>query len=103
MDFTDVIKTMKEDPSRRFARMGWNGKNMFVYLTCGKKIPESDWLGPKECIMSKDVMQDDGVVITEHFVQINPHIDMKTADGSIIVGWLATQTDMLKDDWYEVR
>jgi hypothetical protein len=32
-------------------------------------------------------------------VRINPHIDMKAADGSIVVGWLASQTDMLAEDW----
>lgn len=35
MDFGDVIKAMKSDPTRRFARKGWNGKNMHIYLTVG--------------------------------------------------------------------
>jgi hypothetical protein len=36
----------------------------------------------------------------EHGTKINylPHIDMKTADGSC-VPWLASQTDILADDW----
>jgi hypothetical protein len=33
---------------------------------------------------------------------INPHIDMKTATGEMQPGWLASQTDMLADDWMEV-
>ena len=24
---------------------------------------------------------------------------MKSADGSLVIGWLASQTDMLSDDW----
>lgn len=28
------------------------------------------------------------------------YIDMKAADGSMVVGWLASQADMLSDDWY---
>ncbi len=32
-------------------------------------------------------------------VRICPHIDMKAADGSYVVGWLASQTDLLSDDW----
>jgi hypothetical protein len=28
-----------------------------------------------------------------------PYITMKTADGSIVMGWLASQPDMLADDW----
>jgi hypothetical protein len=35
-------------------------------------------------------------------VKINPHIDMKASDGSIVIGWLASQTDMLSDDWFIV-
>jgi len=34
---------------------------------------------------------------------ILPHLDMKTADGSIQIGWLASQTDMLADDWRVVE
>jgi hypothetical protein len=30
-----------------------------------------------------------------------PHIDMRTADGKI-VPWLASQTDVLADDWASV-
>jgi len=32
-------------------------------------------------------------------VDINPHIDMFTADGSMQPGWLASQADMLATDW----
>lgn len=102
MKFGEVIELMKADPSRRFARIGWNGKNMFIYLVPGHKVPAEEWTGPKECIRHEDVLQEDGVVITEHYVLLNDHVDFKTADGSIICGWLATQTDMLKEDWIEV-
>ena len=30
-------------------------------------------------------------------------IAIRTADSSIVVGWNASQTDMLADDWYEVQ
>ena len=33
---------------------------------------------------------------------IKSHIDMKAADGTIVVGWLASQTDMLAEDWHVV-
>lgn len=36
-------------------------------------------------------------------VTINPHIDMKAADGAYVTGWFASQTDMLADDWYVVE
>ena len=31
-----------------------------------------------------------------------PNINMLAADGSIVTGWLASQTDMLAEDWEEV-
>lgn len=57
----------------RMARHGWNGKGMYVYL-----MPENGF---------------DPVFL--------PYIAMKTVDGKI-VPWLASQTDMLTDDWYIV-
>ena len=36
-------------------------------------------------------------------VKVMPYITMKAADGSIVMGWLASQTDMLADDWVIVE
>jgi hypothetical protein len=36
-------------------------------------------------------------------IEIGAHIDMKAADGSLVVGWLASQTDLLAEDWVEVE
>jgi len=35
-------------------------------------------------------------------VEILPYLIMKTVDNKIVMGWLASQTDMLADDWYIV-
>ena len=35
----------------------------------------------------------------ENNVKICSHIDMKAADGTMVIGWLASQTDMLAEDW----
>jgi hypothetical protein len=32
-------------------------------------------------------------------VKLNAHIDMVAADGSIVIGWLASQTDLLAEDY----
>ena len=39
------------------------------------------------------------IILDGESIDICPHIDMKAADGSIVVGWLASQTDMLSEDW----
>lgn len=80
----------------RVAREGWNGKGMYIYLVQGSEIPVQD--------LRNEAMEQVGRYIDnpDQLIKINPHIDMKAADGSIVVGWLASQTDMLAEDWMVV-
>lgn len=92
MDFGDVIRSMKANPGKRFARKGWNGKGMFIYLTPGRQVDLDNWKG---CPLTRREIERDGVLL-------NSHIDMYAADGTRVIGWLASQTDMLAEDWEEV-
>lgn len=56
--------------SFKVARLGWNGKGMWLEL----QVPD------------------------EHSKMTLPYIFMKTADNNL-VPWLASQTDVLADDW----
>ena len=56
---------------RRVARAGWNGKGMWLDL----QIPD------------------------DHSKMTLPYIYMRTAQGEV-VPWLASQTDMLAEDWH---
>lgn len=94
MDFGDVIRAMKKDPSKKFARKGWNGKNMCIYLTVGHPVSVEDWTGPVKPTHEEG---ERGVIL------VQSHIDMYTAKGERVIGWLASQTDMLADDWEEVE
>lgn len=84
--FGKALELLKE--GKKVCRSGWNGKGMFLTLQEGSSIigtmmrnkPARDFYGDSR-------------------VKICPHIDMKAADGSYVVGWLASQTDMLADDW----
>jgi hypothetical protein len=86
MNFGDALKALKSGHS--VARAGWNGKGMFLFLVPGStfKVNRPPLLG-----------------IYPEGTEINycPHIDMKTADG-MVVPWLASQTDMLAEDWQNV-
>ncbi len=78
-----AVKQMRN--GQKVTRSGWNGKGMFLFLVPGSTFevnrrPLSDLYPP-------------GTMIT-----YNPHVDMRTADGSI-VPWLASQTDLLAQDW----
>jgi hypothetical protein len=88
MSFGMAIECLKK--GERVARVGWNGKSMFLYHVCGTMIA-------KEFLRNEASLQptEDGTGT----VQFNSHIAMKTADGSVCVGWLASQSDMLSEDW----
>ncbi len=83
MNFSDALDAIKE--GRRVAREGWNGKGMFVFL-----VPGSNFTVNREPLVS---ILGEGSEVT-----YRPHIDMKDAEGKV-VPWLASQTDILADDW----
>lgn len=72
----------------RVARLGWNGKGMFLFLVPGShfKVNRAPLLG----------IYPEGTGI-----DYRPHIDMRTAQGDV-VPWVASQSDLLADDWYIV-
>lgn len=70
---------------KKVAREGWNGRGMFVFL-----VPGSTFKVNRPPLLS---IYPEGTEIKYH-----AHIDMMTADGRI-VPWLASQTDVLAEDW----
>lgn len=86
MNFSDALELLKV--GSKVQRVGWNGKGMFLFLVPGStfKVNRPPLLG-----------------IYPEGTEINycPHIDMKTADDKV-VPWLASQTDVLADDWQVV-
>lgn len=88
MNFGDAIKALKE--GRKVARKGWNGKNMYLWLKPATVI-KSEWC--------KDPMLKEIVDANNGEAEALGTICMKTADNKILTGWLASQTDMLSEDW----
>src|SRR5690349_14042237 len=78
---------------RHVRRAGWNGKGMYLWLLPAATIP-IDWI--KEPHL-KTLAEEQGGSI-----ECLSSIRMKTADGKVLTGWLASQTDMLSDDWESV-
>lgn len=85
-DFGMALVALKR--GKAVARKGWNGKGMFLTLQEGSVV-EGNLIRNEP---AKNYYGDNKVTIC-------PHIDMKAADGSYVVGWLASQTDMLTEDW----
>lgn len=93
MDFGDAIRAMKA--GKKVSRAGWNGKGMWVALTPGSTFaPACAKAGQAAAHRAAEAPGED--------IRLLPHIDMRAADGSMVIGWLASQTDMLAEDWAEV-
>lgn len=91
MDFGKAINEMKQ--GKGVARAGWNGKGMYVYMVKGTEVQAINLRNEALEFVGRDQQS------PHDLVKINSHIDMKAADGSIVVGWLASQTDILAEDW----
>jgi hypothetical protein len=71
------------------AREGWNGKGMFLYLVKGSTFT----------VNRAPLL---GIFPPGTEIEYRSHIDMRTADGSH-VPWVASQTDILADDWMQLE
>jgi len=95
LDFGTAINALKR--GKQIARKGWNGKNMFVYLNKGSRDVSGEQPEGTENVegIRFDLFElgDAGTVLRL------PNINMMAATGSIVTGWLASQTDMLAEDW----
>ena len=95
MPFGMAIELMKR--GKKVARRGWNGKGMWLCVPlCNgpKEIPAAGIWGKPNAEYAE---QNGGTV------KVMPYVTMKAADGTIVMGWLASQTDMLSDDWVIVE
>lgn len=81
MTFSEALELLKQ--GCRVARTGWNGKGMYLFLS-----------PPVGCQAYKRFT---GKSIND----LQPFIVMRAADGTL-VPWLASQTDMLVEDWIMV-
>ena len=90
MNFGQAIATAKA--GGRIARAGWNGKGMWVgYTPASEFKPEFAKKGHASALRAEEA--------PDEMVKLLPHLDMRTADGSMCIGWLASQADMLATDW----
>jgi len=108
MAFGEALEAVKR--GSRIARKGWNGKGMFVFMRPAdelhvsfvakqiKSLPQS-----VKDYYYRDCVDGNGNEITdlpaEDVVKFTAYLCMKAADGTIVNGWLASQTDMLSEDW----
>lgn len=84
MTFGDALEALKQGKS--VARKGWNGKNQFVELAT--------------CISYKG---NAGEIVNCHHNNIGNKALAFVGTSGVQMGWLASQADMLAEDWYIVE
>lgn len=90
MTFGLAIEAMKK--GLKVARRGWNGKGMWVIYRTGY---------PDGIACNKNTADSMGIP-EGTVVKIRPYLQMKCADGTYQM-WLASQSDILADDWFIVE
>lgn len=83
LDFSAALRELRD--GQRVCRSGWNGKVMFLYL-----VPGSTFRVNRAPLL--------GIYPEGTEIDYRPHIDMRDASG-MCVPWLASQTDLLANDW----
>ena len=93
MSFGLAIEAMKR--GHKVARKGWNGKDMWIVYMSGMELPPYNTQGTERKVNDRTakLIGEDTPLVTL------PYIAMWTADQKWLPGWLASQTDMLADDW----
>ena len=89
-NFGQAIEALKQ--GKRVARHGWNGKGMFLFLLPAGTVPTKAIHDPA---LREVIEQEIGGETFEALGSIR----MFTADKKILTGWLASQTDILAEDW----
>ncbi len=80
----EAVQAMENDGAL-VCRKGWNGKNMFLFY-----VPGSTFMVNRKPLL--------GIYKEGTIINYQPHIDMKTADDTV-VPWLCSQSDLLGKDF----
>lgn len=96
------------------ARIGWNGKKMFVFMRPADSLPLKVLLEAKSIPVrvkqwyenesynatSPNYLTPFSYVQSVFNIEVTAYLCLKAADNSIVNGWVPSQTDMLAEDWY---
>ena len=92
MDFGWAINALKA--GNKVTRKGWNGKGMYLWLMPATTV-KAEWC--KEPVL-KRLAEDNGGEI-ECLGTIRMYTHDSTGRKAVLTGWLASQSDMLAEDW----
>lgn len=93
MSFGHAIEALKN--GQRVARAGWNGKGMFIVLMPRLQLPPFNTQGTERKVNDRTAKW----IGEDTPLDCQPYFAMWTAAKQWQPGWLASQADMLANDW----
>lgn len=105
LNFGEALEAVKE--GKLITRSGWNGKGMFVFQRPEDEL-EVNFIIEKVKSLPKSLKDYYNKEVSKSFterldgeskIKFTAYLCMKAADNTIVNGWLASQTDMLAEDW----
>jgi len=84
MDFGEALEALKQ--GKRVQREGWNGKNQYIELATS--------------VSYKNTL---GEIINVNHDNIGNNVIAFVGTSGVQLGWLASQADMLAEDWKFVK
>ena len=93
LNYGQALEALKE--GKRVSRKGWNGKGMFIFQRPADKL-DKDFIPKVKSLPEtvKTFLVDQG-----RDIEFLAYLCMWSATGEVVNGWLASQTDMLSNDW----
>ena len=88
LSFGVALESLKK--GYRIARAGWHGNRAYIWLLPAATV-KAEWCREPRL---EEVAEANGGEI-----EAVDSIRMMTADRKVLTGWLASQTDMLAEDW----
>lgn len=87
LDFSEALFLIRH--GKKMCRKGWNGRGMYIAYSPGFKVPA-------ERIFSLTIRED--VEQSGKDAKFGEYLIIRSVDGTY-VPWLASQTDLLAEDW----
>lgn len=99
MNFGQAIEAVKN--GKLAARKGWNGKGMFIFMRPECELTAETVVNKVQSLPAalKEWVAKNYGDSSEDVIKFTPYLCMKAADNTIVNGWMASQTDMLSEDW----
>lgn len=93
-NFGEALEAMKQ--GKKVSRRGWNGKDMFIVMMPPLQLPPNNAQEPGAKVNDRTAK----FIGEDQALDCLPYIAMFTALKQWLPGWLASQSDMLGEDWF---